>query len=603
MVGITTSDGSGRYTSANDAFQRMVGYTEKEICALRPLDLTHEDDRPLTRELIDELMSGGRQDYQLEKRYRRKDREVIWVNVYCSHVPGSDRVPDFYQAIIVDITERKRAETALRSSEERWRRLFETSSAGMALGTIDGKFLVTNRAFQNMLGYTEQELRARAGVDLTLPEDIPTTRRVLAEFAKGAAQEYHIEKRYIRKDGSVIWVNISATAVPASESAPRLLQGIFIDVTKRKRAETALRASEARWRAVFETTSVGIATSDADRRLTWSNSAFQHMLGYGEAELLGMDALAFTHEDDIVPTQRIAAEVTSGQRPAYQIEKRYRRKDGGVIWVSVSASRIAATETMRGLAMVVDITDRKRAEDALRRAQAELGRVARLTTVGELGASIAHEINQPLAAIVASGNACRRWIANRRDLGRASESVDRIISDAHRASEVIKRIRALTSKKAPERMRLDMSNVIEEVLEFTRSELEAKQISVRKELADRSAILGDRVQLQQVLLNLVMNAIEAMTPIVDRRRELAITSQLGAQGDVVVTVQDSGTGLNPDDADRIFDPFFTTKADGMGMGLSISTSIIDAHGGRLWCSPAAPRGTAFYFTVPAGGPD
>jgi len=268
---------------------------------------------------------------------------------------------------------------------------------------------------------------------------------------------------------------------------------------------------------------------------------------------------------------------------------------------SVAKPIVNSSGALEYIGILADVTDRRRAEQALRRAQAELARVARVTTVGELGASIAHEINQPLAAIVASGNACRRWLANGRDLTRAKESLDRIISDAHRAGEVIKRVRALTRNKAPEHVRLLVNDIVDDVLTFTQSELHARQILVRKEFcADAPAIMGDKVQLQQVLLNLVMNGIEAMAPVTDRRRELVIRCRPNDDGNLVVDVQDTGIGLDPNDAQRIFDPFYTTKPEGMGMGLSISMSIVEAHGGRLWASPATPYGTVFHFTVPAG---
>jgi C4-dicarboxylate-specific signal transduction histidine kinase len=246
------------------------------------------------------------------------------------------------------------------------------------------------------------------------------------------------------------------------------------------------------------------------------------------------------------------------------------------------------------------MTERKRAEDALRQAQAELARVARVTTIGELGASVAHEINQPLASIVNSGNACRRWLENGPNLGRARESLNNILSDANRASDVIKRIRALTKGKAPEHLELDINDVVEEVLTFARGELQAKSILIRKDLrADIPSTMGDRVQLQQVILNLVMNGTDAMAAITDRRRVLSVKSDLDENGNLLVTVQDSGSGLPSQDVERIFDAFFTTKPEGMGMGLAISTSIVEAHNGRLWAAPQHPHGTAFHFTLPA----
>jgi C4-dicarboxylate-specific signal transduction histidine kinase len=255
---------------------------------------------------------------------------------------------------------------------------------------------------------------------------------------------------------------------------------------------------------------------------------------------------------------------------------------------------------MEFIGTVMDITQRKRAEEALRSTQSDLARVARLTTMGELVASIAHEINQPLAAVVTSGTACLRWLERAEpDIDAARKSVLRIVRDAGRAGEVIHGLRSLAKKSGPQLMRLDLNDAIQEVLALTRSELQARGVALQTTLssADRP-VVGDRVQLQQVLLNLILNGVEAMSVVTDRPRVLAITSEPVEPGGVLVAVEDTGPGLDPATADRIFDPFFTTKPDGMGMGLSICRSIIDAHGGRFWAAPRKPWGTVFRFTVP-----
>ena len=325
--------------------------------------------------------------------------------------------------------------------------------------------------------------------------------------------------------------------------------------------------------------------------------------GESEEELRGLTLAEVTHPDDRDATDRGLDAVWEGRRTSYHIEKRMIRKDGDVIWVNITAAPVPATESNPEFlpAIVVNVTEQKRAEEALRVSRAELARVSRLTTMGELTASIAHEVNQPLAAIVASGNACRRWLAGARpNLDRARDSIDRMIKDAHRASEIITRIRSMTRNAPPVQLAVDINAVIDDVLGFAHGELLAKGVSVRPALLEGlPSITGDRVQLQQVVLNLVMNAVEAMASTTDRERVLAITSQRADDGDPIVSIEDSGHGLDAANADRIFDAFFTTKPGGMGMGLSISTSIVEAHGGRLWASPGLPHGTAFHFTLPA----
>jgi signal transduction histidine kinase len=237
------------------------------------------------------------------------------------------------------------------------------------------------------------------------------------------------------------------------------------------------------------------------------------------------------------------------------------------------------------------------------RAQAELARVGRLTTMGELVASIAHEVNQPLTGIVIHGDACLRWLnRDEPNLEEVRDALSRINQDGRRAAQIIENLRALTKKSEPQFRRLDINGAIQEILALTRTELTQHNLVLHIDLStgDRT-VFGDRVQLQQVMLNLIINGIEAMSAVVDRPKVLTISSEPVETGDVLVAVKDTGAGIDPATADRIFESFFTTKPNGMGMGLSICRSIIEAHGGRFWASPNTPHGAVFQFTVPADG--
>ena len=230
----------------------------------------------------------------------------------------------------------------------------------------------------------------------------------------------------------------------------------------------------------------------------------------------------------------------------------------------------------------------------------ELAHVARVTTLGELTASIAHEVNQPLAAIVTNGEVCMRWLDREvPDLAEVREALGDMISNGRRASEIIHRLRALSRKTETQKVALNINDAISEVIPLVQQEALGHRVSLRLDLAPTlPAVLGDRVQLQQVIINLMVNGIEAMATVTDRSPELVVRSQLDDSGQVLVAVEDSGVGIDPENAERLFNAFFTTKPSGMGMGLSICRSIIENHGGRLWVSPRTPHGTNFRFTIP-----
>jgi C4-dicarboxylate-specific signal transduction histidine kinase len=287
------------------------------------------------------------------------------------------------------------------------------------------------------------------------------------------------------------------------------------------------------------------------------------------------------------------------------LEHRLLLPDGSVKTIRVVAHAVrdeASQLEFNGALM--DITAAKRAEEELIRAQAELARVARVTTLGELTASIAHEINQPLGAMVANGNAGLRWLKRAiPDVDEARAAFTRIVNDGHRAGEVIESIRAIFKNVDQEKTPIDINKLVRDMLGLMLGELRANHVSVQTKLDDNLPdVRGNRVQLQQVILNLIRNAIEAMNSVTNRARLLRIGSVIHEPDGVLVSVEDSGTGLNPEDTERIFDSFFTTKPQGTGMGLSISRSIIEGHQGRLWASSGIDQGAVFSVLLPAVRP-
>src|SRR5580693_9491459 len=268
------------------------------------------------------------------------------------------------------------------------------------------------------------------------------------------------------------------------------------------------------------------------------------------------------------------------------------------------AERTAELKTANEL-LLNQIAEQKRTEEALQITRTELARVVRITTIGELTASIAHEVNQPLAAVVANADACVAWLGREHpDLIEARAAAERAAQGATRASEVIVRIRSLISKATPEKARVDINKVIEETAALAEGQASRNNVSLILELQpDLPVVLGDRIQLQQVILNLVMSGIEAMTSITHQPKQLIVRSRLESAGQVLVSVLDCGIGISADVMPRLFEPFFTTRSKGMGMGLPISRSIIESHGGKLWAESEASQGTIFQFTLPsAGGP-
>lgn len=365
-------------------------------------------------------------------------------------------------------------------------------------------------------------------------------------------------------------------------------------------------AAAGRWQAFFENTSVGIVITNQDGRFVRANPAYQHMLGYSERELAHMSYIDLTVEADRKGNLLLADELAAGLRQSMQIQKRYRRKDGQIIWVNVSGN-IIPLGTSPGsyylAAIVQDVTERKRAEDALREAQLELAHVTRVTTLGELAASIAHEINQPLGAIIADASACLNWLAAEQpNLDEVRDSLRAIVSDGERAAKVLTRIRALLSRSRVAHQACDVACVIRDVLAVVGSDLARQSVSIHTELAQGlPVVMADRIQLQQVLLNLLLNAAEASKELPTDRRRVRVAAGVEHPVDgpcVVVAVQDAGVGLSGSDSERLFEPFYTTKVNGLGMGLSISRSIIESHGGRLWATANSDHGATFHFALP-----
>jgi PAS domain S-box-containing protein len=411
---------------------------------------------------------------------------------------------------------------------------------------------------------------------------------------------------------------LAAIGVIAVQTA--LIAALLIQYFRRRRAERSLKESEARWRSVVDNPIFGVSFIDENHRFITTNPTYQRMLGYTNEELRQMTPLDISVAGEREMNELLFKELQQGQRQHFEMVKQLRRKDGSLVWIQLYVFAIpdAETKAQHMFGMMQDITESKRAQDELETTRGELARVARMSRLGAMTASIAHEVNQPLGAMVANTNAALRWLAKLPpDLDEARAALKRIGSDGHRAAEVIRGIRAMFESNGQNRVALDLNRLVREVLALVRGDLLKHRISVRAELAKGLPdVTADRVQLQQVVMNLVTNAIDAMKAVKDRQHVLRVTSvvqvgdKAGAKdgdtgsdhdGNVVrVAIEDTGAGIDPDKADRLFDAFFTTKPHGMGMGLAISRSIIEAHGGRLWVTKGAEHGSVFWFELPEG---
>jgi len=517
-----------------------------------------------------------------------------------------------------EIQERRLAEGRLRQEEQELKRS-EVNKAAILDSSLDcviaidheGRITEFNPAAEHTLGYRRNAVVGKHLADVIIPPSLREKHRTgFARYLTTGESRVlgrRLEMTALRADGREIPVELAITRIP--QDGPPAFTGYLRDITERKRSEDALRVahaqvvrSEERWRSVFENSAVGVALTDLTGRFIATNPVYQKMLGYTEEEFQQLTFFDITHEENVEQNRTLIGELLDGKRQQYQIEKHYRRKDGQPVWVRNNVSVVPGTEGVPRFLMALseDITQRKLSQEALAKARSELAKVAEITSLGVLAASIAHEVNQPLSGIINNASTCLRMLsADPPNVDGARETARRTIRDGNRASDVITRLRTLYTKKEPSPESMDLNEATREVTALSLSELQRMGVILRCELADDlPPIVGDRIQLQQVVLNLLRNAVDAMNTIDDRPRELLIRTERDGDDQVRLSVKDSGVGFTPQTVDRIFEPFYTTKTDGMGIGLSVSRSIIDAHQGRLWAAPNDGPGCTISFAIP-----
>ncbi|MGV7219365.1 AAA family ATPase [Bradyrhizobium sp. UFLA05-112] len=493
----------------------------------------------------------------------------------------------------------------LQQREARIRRLVEANIIGIVIFDHQSRITEANDAFLRIVGYDRAALASGLlnGAELTAPEWRDRNTQMLEEVrSTGIAQPY--EKEYVRKDGSRVPVLVGAASFEEGGN-----QGVafVLDLTERKRMESEVQEQEAKIRSLFDANLIGIVFWDFEGRIIEANDTFLHMMGFDRDDFVSSRVrwtdLIPPEESDRIARALEEIKVTGTIRP---FERDYFRKDGSRVPVLMGAALLEQNRN-QGVSFVLDLTERRRAESEARESerryretQMELAHANRVATMGQLTASIAHEVNQPITATIGNAEAALRWLARQPpELEEVRQLLERITKDGRRVGVVVDRTRELVKKAPLRKERMEINEAIGEVIELTRGEVTKSHIAVQTQLAEGLPLVeADRTQVQQVMLNLIINAVHALDEVSQARRELLISSSMNRSNGVLVSVRDSGRGIGPEQLDRLFDPFYTTKASGMGMGLSICRSIIESHGGTIWAEANVPQGAAFHFTIP-----
>jgi PAS domain S-box-containing protein len=626
----------------NKEFIRMFGYTAEEAVGRPLLDLVAPEERLPEYQNNARMLSSG-QKVESETIRRRKDGVRLHVSMTASPVLTAGPIEGYI--IYRDITERKRAE-ALSSGENRLLEMiakgeplaqtlealcrlveqeFDGAACAIRLVGEDGKRLRHAVAPSLDAGYVAQldgreigpeggpcavaayRRQTQVAVDLRTHPGPEWYRTLAAAYGIRACWSVPVLSRDQRVMGTfAVFFREPRSPTPEESNLLEQFRDVASIAIERTQAENALRRSEAYLAEAQRLSITGsFSWRPATDTHTWSEETYR-IYELDSALKPSLDVIrARIHPADRALFQQ-TADQAAREGKDFAFEHRLQMPDGTVKHLQIVAHRAGedVDGEMEFVGAVMDITDRKRQEDALDQVRLDLAHVSRVSTLGQMAASIAHEINQPLAGIVLNGNATLRWLAGEApNLLEAREATRRIVRDGQRAGDVIARLRSLFRRDGSANERLDMNEVVQEVIAITRGEVLKGGATVRTRLeGDLPLLTGDRVQLQQLMLNLIMNSLEAMSSVEDRVREIVIATERNEGGEVLVSVQDTGVGLDAESRDTIFDAFFTTKSMGMGMGLAIGRSIVEHHGGRLWAMPNEEPGATFCFVVPPNNP-
>ncbi len=589
---------SGEVDVANRPLLEYAGQTVEELRGWRTNGTIHPDDLPHVAEVFSRSIAAG-VPYEVEQRIRRSDGAYRWLQNSGFPLRGTDGRVARWCVLLTDIDDRKRAEDALRRSERGLKLIIDTMPALVWSAAPDGAADFFNQHYLEYVGFSAEQARGWAWTAAVHPDDTnglaTTWQRSLATGAPGEA-----EARMRRHDGEYRWFLFRASALRDDAGNIVKWYGVNADIEDRKRAEAELRRAYDSFADAQRLSHTGNFVADilADEHV-WSEELYRIFELEPGTKVTVQAVREVVHPDDLPAFDAGFARSLGGADfdLVFRIVTRGGREKH-VRSLARLVERVAGRPLFVGA--IQDVTETAVAEQALARARAELAHVARVSTLSALTASIAHEVNQPLSGIVTNAGTCLRMLdADPPNLDGARETARRTIRDGHRAAEVITRLRALFAKREFTLEPVDLNEAIEEVLALSQGDLQRARVALRVELEDGlPPVTGDRVQLQQVVLNLLLNAAEAMREVNDGARDLTIRTGLEGGDRARVTVRDTGAGVDPRSAEQIFDAFYTTKSAGMGIGLSVSRSIVERHRGRLWVEPNEGPGATFAFTIP-----
>src|SRR6266853_1622436 len=597
MVAILTP--TGGIDAVNDELVEYSGRTLEELQQWGTSDTVHPDDLPRLIQIFTKAIASG-EPYDVEVRLRRFDGAYRWFQD--RSVPRRDASGAILRWYVLqtDIDERRRAEDALRHREASLRAIVETTPECVHVIAGDGTLLSVNAAGAEMAGASSVDLMlGRNFYDFVTPDDRERYRAFNESVCAGqkGVLEFHI----FRMDGECRHLETHAAPLRNDDGTVAQL-GVARDITARKQAEAQLRESERNLRQLTETIPEMLWSATPEGAIDYCNARMRDYTGFDAEQVMGAGWTQLLHPDDVDQAVREWLScIRTGA--SYQVEVRTFHVAGATYRWCMTNARPLLDEHGRILkwyGTVVDMHDWRQAQEELRHTQEELAHMMRVITMGELTASIAHEVNQPLSGILTNAGTCLRMLAaDPPDVHGACETARRTIRDANRASDVIVRLRALFTVKELTTESMDLNDATREVIALSISDLQRHRVMLRTELADDLPLItANRVQLQQVILNLLRNASDAMAGVDDGRRQLLIRTARDDGDRVRLTVQDVGVGLEAHVMDKLFQAFYTTKSNGMGIGLSVSRSIIENHGGRLWGEPNDGPGATFAFSIP-----